>query len=70
METKYEIILYWSNDDDCFVAEVPELYGCKADGNSCAEALKNTEVIITQWIETAKSLGRTIPEPKGKLMFA
>jgi predicted RNase H-like HicB family nuclease len=70
MQAKYEIIIYWSNDDNLFIAEVPELAGCKADGNSYAEALQNAEVIINEWIETAKSLGRSIPEPKGKLMYA
>jgi predicted RNase H-like HicB family nuclease len=70
MQTKYEIIIYWSKEDNFFIAEVPELAGCKADGNSYVEALQNTEVIIAEWIETAKLLGRSIPEPKGKLMFA
>jgi predicted RNase H-like HicB family nuclease len=70
MQAKYEIIIYWSNEDNLFIAEVPELAGCKADGNSYAEALQNAEVIINEWIETAKSLGRSIPEPKGKLMYA
>jgi predicted RNase H-like HicB family nuclease len=70
MQAKYEIIIYWSNEDNVFIAEVPELPGCKADGNSYAEALQNAEIIITEWIETAKSLGRSIPEPKGKLMYA
>ncbi len=70
MQTKYEIIIYWSNEDNCFIAEVPELAGCKADGNSYVEALQNAEIIIAEWIETAKLLSRSIPEPKGKLMFA
>jgi predicted RNase H-like HicB family nuclease len=70
MQVKYEIIIYWSNDDNLFIAEVPELAGCKADGNSYAEALQNAEIIINEWIETANSLGRSIPEPKGKLMYA
>ncbi len=70
MQPKYEIIIYWSKEDSCFIAEVPELPGCKSDGNSYKEALQNTEVIISEWIETAKELGRTIPEPKGKLMYA
>ena len=67
---KYEIIIYWSKEDNLFIAEVPELPGCKADGNSYAEALQNAEPVINEWIETAKSLGRIIPEPKGKLMYA
>lgn len=70
MQAKYEIIIYWSKEDNCFIAEVPELPGCMADGTSYAEALHNAEIIIAEWIETAKSLNRNIPEPKGKLMFA
>ncbi len=68
MQNKYEIIIYWSKEDMLFIAEVPELSGCKADGNSYIEALQNAEIIIAEWIETAKLLNRTIPEPKGKLM--
>lgn len=68
--SKYEIIIYWSEDDECFIAEVPELPGCMAAGESYQQALSNTETIIQQWIETAKELGRPIPEPKGKLMYA
>lgn len=68
---KYEIILYWSNDDQAYIAEVPELAGCMADGNTYDEALKNAETVIAEWIETATELGRPIPEPKGRrLMFA
>lgn len=70
MNTKYEIILYWSEDDAAFLAEVPELPGCMVDGATHEEALKNAEVIIDEWIETARELGRTIPKPKGRLMFA
>ncbi|MCZ2458187.1 MAG: type II toxin-antitoxin system HicB family antitoxin [Chitinophagales bacterium] len=70
MNSKYEIILYWSKEDNSFIAEVPELSGCMADGKSYMEALQNIETIIEEWIETARSLGRTIPEPKGKLMYA
>lgn len=70
MESKYEIIIYWSNEDNCFVAEVPELAGCKADGLTYVEALQNAEIIIAEWVETANQLGREIPTPKGKLMFA
>jgi predicted RNase H-like HicB family nuclease len=67
---RYEIIIYWSKEDDAFIAEVPELAGCAADGSTYAEALANIEVIISEWIETALELGREIPEPKGRLMFA
>ena len=62
---RYEIILYWSDDDQAYVAEVPELPGCAADGTSYQEALSNLETVIGEWIETAKELGRTVPEPKG-----
>ena len=68
--SKYEIIIYWSKDDNAFIAEVPELPGCAADGNTYQQALQNAEVIIKEWIETAKSLKRPIPKPKGKLMYA
>ncbi len=67
---RYEIILYWSNADDAFVAEVPELPGCAADGATYAEAVANAEVVIREWIDTAKEMGRPIPEPKGRLMYA
>ena len=67
---KYEIILYWSDEDQAFIAEVPELPGCAADGETYQEALANVQVIIEEWIETAKELGRPIPVPKGRLMFA
>ena len=68
--TKYEIILYWSAEDDRFIAEVPELAGCAADGATRSEALANVETVIQEWIETARELGRAIPEPKGRLLFA
>ena len=68
--TKYEIILYWSVDDDAFVAEVPELPGCAADGLTRQEALANAEIVIQEWIEAAQELGRPIPEPRGRLLFA
>lgn len=68
--TKYEIVLYWSHDDDAFVAEVPELAGCSADGVTRQEALANVEVVIAEWLETARELGRPIPQPKGRLLFA
>ncbi len=67
---KYEVIIYWSNEDYAFIAEVPELPGCMADGATYQEALTNAEVVIQEWIETAKELGRPIPEPKGRLLFA
>jgi len=71
METpKYEIIIYWSAIDNAFIAEVPELAGCMADGASYAEVLQNVQVIIQEWIETASQLGRSIPQPKGKLKYA
>ncbi len=70
MKSKYEIIIYWSNNDSCYIAVVPELKGCMADGSSYAEALQNAEIIINEWLGTATELGRNIPEPKGKLMFA
>ena len=68
--SKYEIILYWSEEDSAFIAEVPELAGCMADGDSMAEALHNAEIVIAEWIETAKELGREIPTPKGRLKYA
>ncbi len=67
---RYELIIYWSKDDNSFVVEVPELPGCMADGQSYAEAVKNAEEIIEEWIETTRKLGRPIPEPRGKLAYA
>jgi predicted RNase H-like HicB family nuclease len=67
---RYEIVIYWSEEDDAFIAEVPELSGCAGDGATYSEALANLDVIIQEWIETAKELGRPIPEPKGRLMYA
>ena len=67
---RYEIVIYWSEEDKAFIAEVPELAGCAADGVTYAEALANVDIIIQEWIETAKELGRAIPEPKGRLMYA
>jgi len=69
-DSKYEVIIFWSDEDASFIAEVPELPGCAADGASYSEALANIQVIIDEWIETAKELGRPIPEPKGRLMYA
>ena len=68
--SKYEIIIYWSNADEAYIAEVPELAGCMADGGTYLEALQNVETIINEWIETAQSLGRTIPVPRGRLVYA
>jgi predicted RNase H-like HicB family nuclease len=68
--SKYEIIIYWSDEDDSFVAEVPELAGCMADGATYQEALANAEIVIQEWIETASELGREIPESKGRLVYA
>ena len=67
---RYEIILYWSQADQAFIAEVPELPGCAADGPTYAQALANVEVIVQEWIETARELGRSVPEPRGRLMYA
>jgi len=68
--SKYEIIIYWSEDDEAFVAEVPELAGCMADGSTYQDALANAEIIMQEWLETARELGREIPEPKGRLIYA
>lgn len=67
---KYERIIYWSNEDNKFIVEVPELSGCMADGQTAAEALENAETIIDEWIEMAQELGREVPEPKGRLLYA
>ena len=67
---KYELVIYWSDEDQCYIAEVPELPGCMADGKTYEKAVQNAQVIISEWIETAKSLGRDIPQPKGKLAYA
>lgn len=68
--SKYEIIIYWSADDECYVAEVPELAGCMADGATRSEALSNAEIVMREWIETAAEENRPIPEPKGRLAYA
>jgi len=70
MTSKYEMIIYWSEQDQSYIVEVPELPGCMADGNSYQEAVLNAEQVINEWIETAKELGRSIPEPKGRLLHA
>jgi predicted RNase H-like HicB family nuclease len=67
---RYEVIIYWSEEDQAFIAEVPELPGCMADGASYQEALANAEVIAKEWIETARELNREIPKPKGRLVYA
>jgi len=70
MESKYEMVIYWSKDDEAFLVEVPELPGCMADGKTYEQAVANAQVIIQEWIQTAKEEGRPIPEPKGRLMYA
>jgi len=70
MTNRYELIIYWSKDDNSFVVEVPELPGCVADGQTYAEAVSNAEEMIDEWIETARKLGRPIPEPRGRLAYA
>ncbi len=67
---RYEIIIYWSEPDQAFIAEVPELPGCASDGKTPAEALATVDLIAREWIETARELGRSVPEPKGRLTFA
>ncbi len=67
---RYEIILYWSQEDEAYIADVPELPGCMADGSTYQEALANAEIVIGEWIETTKALNRPIPEPKGHLLCA
>jgi predicted RNase H-like HicB family nuclease len=70
MASKYERGIYWSEDDNAFIVEVPELPGCMADGPSYREVVANAEVVIEEWLETAQELGRFIPAPRGRLMFA
>jgi predicted RNase H-like HicB family nuclease len=67
---RYEVIIYWSDEDQAFIAEVPELAGCAADGATYQEAISNVQTIIEEWIETAQEEGRSIPEPKGRLLYA
>jgi predicted RNase H-like HicB family nuclease len=69
-EYRYEVIIFWSDEDGAFVAEVPELAGCMADGATYEEALENVQVVIQEWIDTARELGRAIPPPKGRLLYA
>jgi predicted RNase H-like HicB family nuclease len=68
--SRYEMIIFWSDEDECYVVEVPELPGCMADGKTYEEAIENAQVVISEWIETARSLGREIPVPKGRLVYA
>lgn len=67
---RYEVIIYWSDDDEAFIAEMPELPGCAGDGQTPQEALTAVQVVAREWIETARELGRPIPEPRGRLLFA
>lgn len=69
-EPRYEVIIYWSAEDQAFIAEVPELPGCAADGPTYEAALSNVKTIITEWIDTARELGRPVPEPRGRRMYA
>ena len=68
--SRYEVIIYWRDEDQTFIAEAPELPGCAADGPTHAEALENLRIVMNEWIETAHELGRAIPEPRGRLVFA
>jgi predicted RNase H-like HicB family nuclease len=70
MDLRYEVIIYWSPEDQAFIAEAPELPGCMADGKTHQDALRQLEIVMAEWIETARDLGRTIPQPRGRLMFA
>ena len=70
MSIKYELIIYWSEEDQSFVVEVPELPGCMADGETYEQAVANTKEVVEEWIETARELGRLVPKPKGRLMYA
>ncbi len=70
MDSRYELIVYWSDEDEAFLVEVPELAGCMADGASYEEAVKNAQVVIQEWLDTARSLGRPVPPPRGRLSYA
>jgi len=70
MDSRYEMIIYWSEENEAFIVEVPELPGCMADGQTYEEAVANAQIIIREWIETARELGRPIPRPKGRLIYA
>jgi predicted RNase H-like HicB family nuclease len=67
---RYELIVFWSEEDGCYVVEVPELSGCMADGKTYEDAIRNAQVVIAEWIETARELGREIPQPRGRLAYA
>ena len=69
-EPRYEVIIYWSAEDEAFLAEVPELPGCMADGPTYEAALAAVKVVIREWLEVAREMGRDIPEPKGRLIYA
>lgn len=69
-DIKYELIIYWSEDDDAYIVEVPELPGCMSDGRTYNEAIQNALIVIKEWIDTAKGLGRDVPVPKGRLIYA
>lgn len=69
MHSRYEIVIFWSDEDECFIAEVPELPGCMADGTTYQEAVTQAESAIRDWVVTALQLGRAVPEPKGRLRF-
>ncbi|OOH72423.1 type II toxin-antitoxin system HicB family antitoxin [Leptospirillum ferriphilum] len=70
MPIRYELIVTWSTEDQSYIVEVPELPGCMVDGATYQEAVANAEVVIGEWIQTARELGRPIPEPRGRLMYA
>ncbi|MBI5918180.1 MAG: type II toxin-antitoxin system HicB family antitoxin [Nitrosomonadales bacterium] len=70
MQNRYELVIYWSNEDQRFIVEVPELPGCMADGDTYQNAVQNAEIVIAEWLETAQALGRAIPQPAGRLMYA
>jgi len=67
---KYELIIFWSEEDQCYLVEVPELPGCMADGETYQQAIKNAQIVISEWIDTAQSAGREIPQPRGRLAYA
>ncbi len=69
-DIKYELIIYWNEDDEAYIVEVPELPGCMADGGTYNEAIQNALIVIEEWIDTAKGLGRDVPVPKGRLIYA
>ncbi len=70
MTNRYEVIIYWSEQDNRFIAEVPELPGCMADGKTYDECMQQVQDVMREWIDYARELGRPIPEPKGRLIYA